>query len=77
MTADGVIHGVYVLGRGVRKDSWFAAFIRRGGLNHGVFHNKEDNAFEFERALRENFLQVETWVVGSIFIFRAARPINN
>lgn len=77
MTADGVIHGANVLGRGVREDSWFAAFIRRGCLNHGVFHNKEDNAFEFERALRENFLQVETWVVGSIFIFRAARPINN
>lgn len=27
-------------------------------------HNKEDNAYEFERALRETFYQVETWVVG-------------
>ncbi|KAJ5220533.1 hypothetical protein N7468_009737 [Penicillium chermesinum] len=77
MTADGVIHGANVLGCGVRKDNWFAAFIRRGCLKHGVFHNREDNAYEFERALRENFHQVETWVVGSIFIFRAARPIDN
>lgn len=77
MTADGVIHGANVLGRGVRKDNWFAAFIRRGCLRHGVFHNQGDNAYEFERALRENFQQVETWVVGSIFIFRAARPIDH
>lgn len=77
MTPDGVIHGANVLGRGVRKDNWFAAFIRRGCLRHGVFYNQDDNAYEFERALRENFHQVETWVVGSIFIFRAERPIHS
>ncbi|GKZ35685.1 hypothetical protein AbraIFM66950_006436 [Aspergillus brasiliensis] len=75
MTADGVIHGANVLGKGVRKDNWFAAMIRRGCLKHGVFHNEQDNAWEFERALRENFREVETWVVGSVFVFRAKGPI--
>ncbi|CAK40781.1 hypothetical protein AnigIFM60653_007635 [Aspergillus niger] len=75
MTEDGVVHGANVLGKGVRKDNWFARIIRRGCLNHGVFHNEEDNAYEFERALRENFWEVETWVVGSVFVFRAKRPI--
>ncbi|KAF2136056.1 uncharacterized protein K452DRAFT_292709, partial [Aplosporella prunicola CBS 121167] len=74
MTADGVIHGANVLGKGVRKDNRFAAFIRRGCLNHGVFHNSDDNAYDFEHALRLNFKEVETWVVGSVFIFRAAKP---
>ncbi|GKZ25088.1 hypothetical protein AbraIFM66951_001601 [Aspergillus brasiliensis] len=75
MTHDGVIHGANVLGKGVRKDNWFAAIIRRGCLKHGVFHNEQDNAWEFERALRENFREVETWVVGSVFVFRAKGPI--
>ncbi|KAJ9411151.1 hypothetical protein DTO045G8_783 [Paecilomyces variotii] len=75
MTKDGVVHGANVLGKGVRKDNWFAAFIRRGCLNHGVFHNREDNAFDFEKALRENFREVETWVVGSVFVFWAKGPI--
>ena len=74
MTANGVIHGANVLGKGVRKDNRFAAFIRRGCLNHGVFHNREDNAYEFEHALRQNFKKVETWVIGSVFMFRAEKP---
>ncbi|KAI1098427.1 S-adenosyl-L-methionine-dependent methyltransferase [Jackrogersella minutella] len=74
MTPDGVLSGANVLGKGIRRDNFFAAFIRRGCLNHGVFHNREDNAYEYEHALRENFKQVDTWVVGSIFVFRAQGP---
>lgn len=74
MTADGVISGANVLGKGIRQDNRFAAFIRRGCLNHGVFHNRDDNAYDFEHALRKNFKAVETWVVGSVFMFRAQGP---
>ncbi|KAL4983911.1 S-adenosyl-L-methionine dependent methyltransferase [Aspergillus falconensis] len=74
MTADGVIHGANVLGRGVRDDGWFAAYVRRGVLKAGIFHNLDDNAYDFEHALRRNFEDVQTRVVGSVFMFRAARP---
>jgi hypothetical protein len=39
-----------------------------------VFHNKEDNAYEFEEALRKNFKKVETRVVGAVFIWIAEGP---
>jgi hypothetical protein len=74
MTADGVIHGANVLGRGIRDDGRFAAHVRRGVLKSGIFHNLDDNAYDFEHALRQNFEDVQTRVVGSVFMFRAARP---
>lgn len=74
MTADGVIHGANVLGRGVRRDNAFAAHVRRRVLEAGIFHNEEDNAYDFEHALRNNFHEVQTSVVGSVFVFRAAKP---
>jgi SAM-dependent methyltransferase len=77
MTPDGVITGANVLGKGVRKDNFFAAKIRKGCQNHGVFYNKDDNAYEFEDALRKNFKKVETWVVGTVFMFRAQGPKYN
>lgn len=52
MTDNGVVHGANVLGKGIRRDNWFAAFIRRGCLNHGIFHNMNDNAYDFEKALQ-------------------------
>ena len=74
MTADGIIHGATILGKGVADDNWFGKRIRRRCLNRGVFHNKEDNAYEFEEALRKNFKKVETRVVGAVFIWRAEGP---
>ncbi|KAI4861654.1 S-adenosyl-L-methionine-dependent methyltransferase [Hypoxylon rubiginosum] len=74
MTPDGVIHGANVLGKGVRRDNLFAKHIRHMVLRDGIFHNEDDNAYEFEHALRQNFEEVETAVVGSVFMFRAARP---
>jgi hypothetical protein len=74
MMADGVIHGASILGKGVAQDNWFGKRIRTFCLNQGVFHNREDNAYEFEDALRRNFKKVETRVVGTIFIWRAEGP---
>ncbi|RAL09589.1 uncharacterized protein BO97DRAFT_436690 [Aspergillus homomorphus CBS 101889] len=74
MTLDGIIHGASVLGKGVRKDNCFAAHVRRSGLNTGIFHNTDDNAYDFEHALPTNFEEVETRVVGSVFMFRASKP---
>ncbi|CEJ61144.1 Putative VrtF [Penicillium brasilianum] len=74
MTPDGVIHGANVLAKGVRHDNRFAAHVRRNVLKAGIFHNLDDNAYDFEHALRTNFEEVETRVVGSVFMFRASRP---
>ncbi|KAL4925850.1 S-adenosyl-L-methionine dependent methyltransferase [Aspergillus undulatus] len=74
MTAEGVVHGATILGRGVRRDGRFAAHVRRGVLKAGILHNESDNAFEFEGALRKNFGEVETRVVGSVFVFWAKGP---
>ncbi|KAL9036887.1 MAG: hypothetical protein Q9214_005939 [Letrouitia sp. 1 TL-2023] len=71
MAPDGVLTGANILGKGVRRDNWFARFIRRGCLNHGVFDNRDDTAWVFEEGLRRCFAEVETWVVGSVFIFKA------
>ncbi|RFU28550.1 hypothetical protein B7463_g7778, partial [Scytalidium lignicola] len=74
MTPDGVLTGANILNKGVKKDNFFGAWIRRGITRHGILHNESDTAYDFEHALRENFHKVETWVVGSIFIFRAESP---
>ncbi|GAB7352919.1 hypothetical protein MBLNU459_g3504t1 [Dothideomycetes sp. NU459] len=74
MTTDGVLTGANILNKGVKQDNFFGAWIRRGITRHGILHNQSDTAYDFEHALRENFCQVETWVVGSIFIFRAQTP---
>ena len=74
MTADGVLHGATILGKGVRDDNFFARFIRNGCTKKGIFRNQDDNAFDFELSLRENFKRVETWVIGTVFLFRAASP---
>ena len=71
MAPDGVLTGANILGKGVRRDNWFARFIRRACLEHGVFDNRGDSAWIFEQGLRRCFVDVETWVVGSIFIFKA------
>ncbi|KAF2142242.1 uncharacterized protein K452DRAFT_351152 [Aplosporella prunicola CBS 121167] len=60
MTPDDVVHGATMLGKG---------YLRRG-----FFYNREDNAYDFENALRQNFKMVETRVVGSMLIFRAEKP---
>ncbi|KAL8821409.1 MAG: hypothetical protein Q9223_000558 [Gallowayella weberi] len=74
MAPDGVLTGANILGKGVRQDNFFARWIRAKTLAHGVLSNRDDNAWEFETALRGTFREVETWVVGSIFIFRAVGP---
>ncbi|KAH8658379.1 S-adenosyl-L-methionine-dependent methyltransferase [Xylariales sp. PMI_506] len=74
MTPDGVLTGANILNKGVKQDNFFGAWIRRGITRHGILHNASDTAYDFEHALRENFHKVETWVVGSIFIFRAESP---
>ena len=74
MTADGVLHGASVLGKAVPDDNFFARFVRALCRERGILHNPEDNAFEFELALRENFKVVDARTVGSVFIFRAQGP---
>ena len=74
ITANSVIHGTNILGKGVRRDNAFAAHVRHGVLKVGIFHNRDDNAYDREHALRQNFKEVERWVVGSTFVFKAEKP---
>jgi SAM-dependent methyltransferase len=74
MTPNGVIHGASIVGKGVRVDNKFAARMRGKLLAAGIFQNKEDSPFDFEKALRQNFHEVEVRVVGTVFLFRAACP---
>ena len=74
MTADGVLHGASILGKGIPDDNFFARFIRKACTKKGLMHNAEDNAFEFERALRENFKVVDARTIGCVFVFRAQGP---
>ena len=60
--------------RASRKDNAFATHIRRGILKVGIFHNRDGNAYDFEHALRQNFKEVERWVVGPTFVFKAENP---
>ncbi|OCK75256.1 hypothetical protein K432DRAFT_308949, partial [Lepidopterella palustris CBS 459.81] len=77
ITPDGVIYGAKVLGKGVRKDNRFTAYTRRGVPRAGIFHNRDGNAYNFENALRQSFEIVETWAVGSVFMFRAEKSKYN
>ncbi|KAI0115872.1 methyltransferase domain-containing protein [Nemania sp. FL0031] len=40
----------------------------------GIFHNWNDEKEAFERALTDNFEEVETTLVGMILLFRATKP---
>ena len=56
------------------EDNWLGKRIRRRCLRRGVFLDREDNAYEFEEALRKNFKKVETRIVGPVFIWMAEGP---
>ncbi|KAL9578990.1 MAG: hypothetical protein Q9212_005371, partial [Teloschistes hypoglaucus] len=44
MAPDGVLTGANILGKGVRRDNFFARWIRAKTLEHGVLSNREDSA---------------------------------
>jgi SAM-dependent methyltransferase len=66
----GVLFGSTILGRGVRHNTFgkglMAAYNRKG-----IFHNREDDAAELERALAAELRAFEVKVIGCVALFSA------
>lgn len=73
LTEDGVLFGATILGKGVHYNL-FARYVRWLLNARGVFDNRGDTEAVIVAALQEHFHIVETKVVGTILIFKGARP---
>ncbi|KAK3346025.1 methyltransferase [Lasiosphaeria hispida] len=76
LSDDGVVFGCSVLG--IKHHAWWnplgwmtMAFFNLVG---SAFGNWEDEPAVFEQGLRREFEDVKTWIVGSVFLFRARKP---
>ncbi|KAK3939639.1 methyltransferase [Diplogelasinospora grovesii] len=78
LSDDGVLVGNTVLGKGYMGWSpltWYTMFLFNYFFRS--FTNWEDNPEAFEAGLRREFEDVQTWIVGSMFLFRARKPRRN
>ena len=74
LSDEGVVVGSTVLGRGYigwNLVSWFWMFWFNVT---GAFGNWGDEPGGLEEGLRREFGEVETWIVGQSFLFRASKP---
>ncbi|KAI8952412.1 methyltransferase domain-containing protein [Xylaria longipes] len=69
----GVLTGCTVLG-GSHATNWFNYLYVKLYNRLGIFHNWDDKKEDFERALQENFEEVETTLVGMTLLFRVMKP---
>lgn len=74
LAPNGTMFGATVIGE--RRYHTGLSFWWLGRANRkGFMDNLEDNEQEFTQSLRENFRDVETQVVGAVFLFKASEPI--
>ncbi|KAH8647709.1 hypothetical protein BX600DRAFT_475750 [Xylariales sp. PMI_506] len=69
---DGVLVGCTILGAKSATgwiSKWYLAFYNRVGVLHNWYDERED----IEAALKKEFGEVETWVVGMVLLFRARK----
>lgn len=69
----GVLTGCTVLG-GSQATNWLNYQYVKLYNRTGIFHNWDDKREDYERALKENFEDVETTLVGMMLLFRATKP---
>ncbi|KAI1108929.1 methyltransferase domain-containing protein [Nemania sp. NC0429] len=70
---NGVMVGCTVLGESYTTNWFNYQYLKL--YNHlGIFNNWEDKKEDFERALRENFEEVEITMVGMVVLWRASKP---
>ncbi|KAJ3460963.1 hypothetical protein MRS44_011830 [Fusarium solani] len=86
LAKDGVLVGSTILGKvwektekgyqvkAEQKPGRVATFALGFYNKRGIFDNYEEDPNVFEKVLKEEFEEVETRIVGMIFIFRAAKP---
>jgi SAM-dependent methyltransferase len=70
---DGVLFGATILGQGVRHN-WFGQILMSAYNWFGIFGNSEDGKEHFLQALEAEFEEVETAIIGCVFIFKARKP---
>lgn len=78
---DGVFFGCTILGYNwdaakKLERSWFCYFYMMFLNWYGAFDNWDDDVEMVDGALREVFKDVDTWIVGSILLFKARNPIR-
>ncbi|GAP87704.1 putative sam-dependent methyltransferase [Rosellinia necatrix] len=71
----GTLTGCTVLG-GSHATNWLNYLYVKLYNHLGIFHNWDDRKEDFDRALNENFEDVETTLVGMTLLFRATKPRN-
>jgi len=71
---DGVLFGATVLGKGDFKHNLFGMGLMLFYNGIGLFDNWKDTERDFVAALRENFNEVESKVVGCTLLFKASKP---
>ncbi|KAH8432846.1 class I SAM-dependent methyltransferase [Aspergillus melleus] len=70
---DGTLFGATILGQRV-EHNWFGR-ITMGLYNYkGIFGNSADDPEVFKNELRNEFDDVDAWVVGAVLVFRARKP---
>ena len=75
MSPGGVVFGATVLGRGPWHSLAGGCLLR--GLNWiRQFDNLSDTKVVFQRGLEDNFVDVKTWVIGSVLLFEARKSMN-
>ncbi|KAH8883182.1 methyltransferase [Thozetella sp. PMI_491] len=70
----GVLSGCTVLGPAHATGPLSRFYLRWYNKWWGVFNNWDDRREDFEEALRRDFEDVETWVIGLTLLFRATKP---
>lgn len=89
LSDDGVLYGATVLGkvweklddgfkaRVDEKPSWLTSFALGFYNKRGIFDNYEEDPQVLEDVLKKEFEEVETRIVGMMFLFKAKRPRRN
>lgn len=72
---DGVLFGCTVLGAKSGNQTWWSKWALRRINRKGRMGNLDDTEEMFVEALKKNYSQVQSQVVGSMLIFSARQPI--
>jgi hypothetical protein len=85
LSDDGVLFGAVVLGKvwekresryvkTEKRPSWLTSFALDFYNKRGIFANLEDDPGVLDAVLRQEFEEVESRIVGMVFLFSAKRP---
>ena len=73
MAPEGIVYGTTVLGKGIKHNLPGKALMAIFNAK-GIFDNREDSEEELKERLKACFDEVDTKVVGTVFMFKCRRP---